>query len=222
MSVHTIGIIGAGNMGRGLVTRLTSAGHEVRLFDHKPEHAREVARDASTGNAGKASGASLDETLAAEVVILAMWYPATVEFANEQADALSGKIVVDISNPLDETYTRVNVRPDTSGAELLAGALPDSHVVKAFNTLPAATLAPAQVDGVGLDAFVASDHEDSKRVVLDLLEGTGLRGLDAGTLDNSRVLERLTAFGIELGQRYGIGFDFGFKFLPTNDLNRER
>jgi NADPH-dependent F420 reductase len=222
MASHTVGIIGAGNMGRSLVNRLTAAGHTVRVFDHKPDHAVEVAREASSANVGDAREASVHEVLDSEVVILALWYPATVEFATEHTDALRGKIVVDISNPLDDTYTRVSVPSHTSGAELLAQAIPGSHIVKAFNTLPSPTLATATIDTTALDAFVASDHEQSKGVVLDLVEGTGLRGLDAGTLDNSRVLERLTAFGIELGQRYGLGFDFGIKYLPATDLTITR
>jgi len=171
-------------MGRGLVTRLTAAGHTVRVFDHKPDHAAEVAREASAGSAGSATARSLDETLNSKIVILALWYPATAEFAAENADALDGKIVVDISNPLDA--------------------------------------ASARSDATALDAFVASDHQESKAVILDLIAGTGLRGLDAGSLDNSRVLERLTAFGIELGQRYGLGFDFGFKYLPATELTTSR
>ena len=54
---------------------------------------------------------------------------------------------------------------------------------------------------------------------MDLLRTPACAGLDAGALANSRLLERLTAFGIELGQRYGLGFDFGVKYLPTTDLS---
>ncbi len=54
---------------------------------------------------------------------------------------------------------------------------------------------------------------------MDLSRDTGLRGLDAAALAHSRLLERLTASGIEIGQRYGLGFDFGVKYLPTTGLS---
>jgi len=87
--------------------------------------------------------------------------------------------------------------------------------VKAFSTVPAPTLLAAEIDGAPLDTFVASDDDAAKSTVIDALQGSGLRALDAGVLANSRLLEQLTAFGIELGQRYKLGFDFGFKYLPT-------
>jgi NADPH-dependent F420 reductase len=219
MGSSTVGIIGAGNMGRGLVARLASAGHVVSIFDHTPERAAEVAQQAAAGMQGSASAGSIEDALGCDIVIIALWYPATVDFATEHEDALSGKIVIDISNPLDSSFTRVSVASDTSGAELMAQAVPNSRVVKSFNTIPAPTLTAGSIDSIPLDTFVASDHLEAKAAVLALLEGTGLRGLDAGRLDNARTLERLTAFGIELGQTYGLGFDFGFKYLPTTDLS---
>ena len=121
-------------------------------------------------------------------MVLALWYPATVEFATANQSALAGKIVVDISNPLDESFTGLSLPPTTSGAEELAAALPNSRVVKAFNTVPAPTLFTGEVGGTTLDTFVAADDADAKAAVMDLLRDSGLRGLDAGALANSRLL----------------------------------
>ena len=216
MAARTVAIIGAGNMGRGIVRRLTSAGHTVLVTDHNLDKAKTVADEAASGQRGGATAVSMEDALTAEIVVIALWYPGTVELAAAQRDALAGKIVVDIANPLDGTFTQLSLPPTTSGAEELAAALPGSRVVKAFNTVPAPTLFAGVVQEQSLDSFVAADDADAKATVLDLLTGTGLRGLDAGALANSRLLERLTAFGIELGQRYGLGFEFGFKFLPVS------
>lgn len=215
MVQKTIGLIGAGNMGAGILARLSQAGHRLLVSDHDPVRAAGVVRDATTGQPGTAEIAEEAEVLAQEIVILALWYPGTLEFAKAHAEALAGRIVVDIAIPLNSTYTRLSIPADTSAAEALAALLPDSQVVKAFNTIPAATLKTGHIDGIDIDTFVAGDSADAKSTVLSLLDGSGLRGLDAGALDNSRLLERLTAFGIELGQIHGVGFDFGWKYLPT-------
>jgi NADPH-dependent F420 reductase len=219
MNAKTVGVVGAGNLGRGLVRRLTQAGHRVAICDHNPDRAADVAASASQGQPGRAVSVPVAEVLAAEVVVLAVWYPGTIDFAKAQQHPLEGKIVVDVANPLDDSYTGLTLPPTTSAAEELAAALPASSVVKAFNTVLAPTLYAGEVGGTALDAFVASDDEGARAVVLAMLDGTGLRGLDAGALVNARLLERLTAFGIELGQRYGLGFDFGFKYLPEGPLD---
>lgn len=216
MAQLTFGLIGAGNMGRALADRLATAGHPVLLADRSADRSRSVAKELEAGLSGGVEGATVERALGANVVVLALYYPGTLDFAARYQDALVGKIVVDISNPLDESFVKIGLPEDTSGAERLASEIPASRVVKAFNTLPAATLARASLGGVGLDCFVASNDEAAKRVLLGALTGTGLRGIDAGTLDNSRLLERLTAFGMELGQRYGLGFEFGFKYLPES------
>jgi len=92
-------------------------------------------------------------------------------------------------------------------------------VVKAFNTQPAPPLFPGVVNRTALDTYVVSDDAQAKAIVLDLLPGTGLRGVDAGKLSNSRLLERLCAFGIEPANRYRTD-GFGFKFPPAGELPR--
>lgn len=218
MTTYTIGIVGAGGMGKGIIRRLTAAGQTVLVTDHSAENAERAAAESSAHQSSQARAATLDEILSADIVIPAIPYPGTVTFATANREALTGKIVIDIANPLDGAYTGLTLSPTTSAAEELARAILASRVVKAFNTIPALTLFPADVDGVAPDVFVASDDEHAKAVVMALLEGSALRPLDAGALANARLLERLTAFGIELGQRYGIGFDFGLKYLPTRPL----
>jgi NADPH-dependent F420 reductase len=208
----SIGIVGAGNMGASIATQLAKTGEPVTVTDRNPGKAESVV----AGIAGDGvSAADMSAALAADVVVLALWYPGTTDFAGEHAAELDGKIVVDISNPLDESWIRLATEPSTSSAEQLAERLPASRIVKAFNTTHAPALADGQVDGVPLDVLLAGDDEAAKAEVGELVKAAGLRPIDAGRLDNARLLERLTAFQIELSQRYGLDFRLAFKLLPA-------
>jgi NADPH-dependent F420 reductase len=208
----SIGIVGAGNMGRSIVTQLAKTGEDVSLADRNPGKAEAVVAEIA-GDGVRA--ADVSDALASDVVVLALWYPGTTDFAGEQAAELDGKIVVDISNPLDESWIRLGIDPSTSSAERLAEQLPGSRVVKAFNTTHAPALAEGQIDAVALDVLLASDDDAAKSRVSELVKAAGLRPIDAGRLDNARLLERLTAFQIELSQRYGLDYRLSFKLLPA-------
>src|SRR5829696_5429943 len=204
----SIGIVGAGNMGASIATQLAKTGEPVTLTDRNLGKAESVV----AGIAGDGvSAADVSATLASDVVVLALWYPGTTDFAAEHA----GKIVIDISNPLDESWVRLATDPSTSSAELLAQQLPGSRIVKAFNTTHAPALADGQVEEIVLDVLLAGDDDAAKARVGELVKAAGLRPIDAGTLDNARLLERLTAFQIELSQRYGLDFRLTFKLLPA-------
>jgi 8-hydroxy-5-deazaflavin:NADPH oxidoreductase len=208
----SIGIVGAGNMGKSIATQLATRGEDVTLADRNPGKAEAVVAEIVGGGV---RAADVSDALASDIVVLALWYPGTTEFAGEHAGELDGKIVVDISNPLDESWIRLGIDPSTSSAERLAEQLPGSRIVKAFNTTHAPALAEGQVDGVGLDVLLASDDDAAKSQVSELVKAAGLRPIDAGRLDNARLLERLTAFQIELSQRYGLDYRLSFKLLPA-------
>jgi NADPH-dependent F420 reductase len=208
----SIGIVGAGNMGRSIATQLATTGDGVTLSDRNPGKAEAVVTE--IGGGGVRAG-EVSDALAAAVVVLALWYPGTTEFARDHATELDGKIVIDISNPLDESWIRLQTDPSTSSAELLAEQLPGSRIVKAFNTTLAPALAEGQIDELDLDVLLASDDDAAKSQVSDLVKAAQMRPIDAGRLDNARLLERLTAFQIELSQRYGLDYRLTFKLLPA-------
>jgi NADPH-dependent F420 reductase len=208
----SVGIVGAGNMGTSIATRLAKTSEAVTLADRNPGKAEAVVADVTDSGV---RAADLSDALASDVVVLALWYPGTTDFACEHAAELDGKIVVDISNPLDESWIRLGIDPSTSSAELLAQQLPGSRIVKAFNTTHEPVLAEGQLDGVALDVLLASDDDVAKSHVGQLVKAAGMRPIDAGQLDNARLLERLTAFQIELSQRYGLDFRLTFKLLPA-------
>jgi NADPH-dependent F420 reductase len=209
----SIGIVGAGNMGASIATQLAKTGEPVTLTDRDLGKAESVV--AGIAREG-VSASNVSATLASDVVVLALWYPGTTDFAAEHAAELDGKIVIDISNPLDESWVRLATDPSTSSAELLAQQLPGSRIVKAFNTTHAPALADGQVEETALDVLLAGDDDAAKARVGELVKGAGLRPIDAGRLDNARLLERLTAFQIELSQRYELDFRLTFKLLPAD------
>lgn len=182
-------IIGTGNMGRGIGTRLSAAGAQLQLLDRSPEAARALAADLG----GQTQGAELGaEPVGGELVVLALPYAAVGEVIDEYGDQLADRIVVDITNPVDfDTFDGLVVPPDSSAAQEIAVRLPRSRVVKAFNTTFATTLRDGRIDGQPLDVFIASDDADAAGTVSDLVSEAGMRPVVVGPLRRSRELESM-------------------------------
>jgi 8-hydroxy-5-deazaflavin:NADPH oxidoreductase len=211
-----ITVIGAGNMGRGIGHRLVAGGHSVTVVDRDPEEAGRLAEELRGVAEGDATveAAEPGAELRGEVVILAVYYPGTLEIAGDLGDRLAGKIVVDISNPLNQTFGGLATAPGTSAAEELAAALPaGARVVKAFNTTFSGTLVEEQVAGKQLDVLIAGDDEGAKETVAQLVRDGGLRAIDTGSLERARQLEGLGFLHITLQQTLGTGFGSAVKIL---------
>ena len=202
-------VIGAGNMGRGLGHVLVRGGHSVTIVDRDPEEAERLAeelRGAAQGGAtveaeGPGAGAS------GEVVIPAVYYPSTLEIVRDLGGALEGKVVVDIANPVNQSFDGLATEPGTSAAEELAQAAPaGARVVKAFNTTFAGTLVEGQVAGQPLDVFIAGDDEGAKETVAQLASDGGLRAVDVGPLERARHLEGMGFVHMMAQQPLGTGF----------------
>src|SRR5215217_1209380 len=165
-------VIGAGNVGRGIGHRLVAGGHAVTIVDRDPEEAERLAEELRGAAQGGAPVEAVEPgaELRGEVVILAVYYPGTLEIARGLGESLAGKVVVDISNPLNETYDGLATAPGTSAAEEVAAALPaGAGAVKAFNTTFSSTLGEGQVAGQPLDVLIAADDEGVKETVAQLV-----------------------------------------------------
>jgi predicted dinucleotide-binding enzyme len=209
-----ITIVGAGNMGRGIASRLAAGGHVVTFVSSDPAKAEALAKGIRADRPdAEVKVADLAEGLRNEVIVLALPYAAARDFAVKNAAALAGKTVVDISNPLNGTYDGLVTGPGKSAAEEIADLLPKSKVVKAFNTTFAGTLVAGAVDGHALDVFVASNDDAAKATVLRLVGDGGLRGIDAGKLERARQLEGLALLGITLQMPLGLGFQSAWKLV---------
>lgn len=211
-----ITIIGTGNMGRGIGYRAVAGGHNVTLVDRDPEKAETLAKELKGAAKGSATvqTASFDNVNPGDVVVLAVWYGVNIELAKRFGSKLSGKVVVDIANPLNSTYDGLSISPDTSSAEELAKAVaPGTKVVKAFNTTFASTLVAGKVNGQPLDVFLAGDDEAAKAKVAQLVTDGGLVAIDVGPLFRSRQLEALALLGITLQMKHNWGFATAWKLV---------
>ncbi|MGA7205151.1 MAG: NADPH-dependent F420 reductase [Specibacter sp.] len=183
--MSTITIIGNGNMARGIATRALAAGRGVEILSRELAKAQALATELGSGvTAGTASQAP-----AGDIVVLAVPFDAAKEIVAAQGAALSGKTLVDITNPVNfETFDSLVVAPGTSAAEEIAALTPGS-VVKAFNTTFAGALVAGETSGQTLDVFIAGDDESATAAVASLVADGGMRPIVAGALKRSRELE---------------------------------
>ncbi len=213
--MSTVTIIGSGRMARGIATRMLHAHCQVKILGRNGHQTRSLVEDLGPGAQGGFPG----EPIEGHVVVLAVPYNQIKDIVLEYASGLDGKIVVDISNPVDVTdFDRLVTPPGTSSgeqtAELLAGA---ATVVKAFNTVFAATLVTGHIAGEPLDVFLAGDSEDAKTTISQLVAASGLRPIDVGPLHRSRELEAimLLVMGLQVGEAHPrFNWDTALKILP--------
>ena len=146
-----------------------------------------------------------------DVVVLAVPYPAVDDVLATYGDQLAGRTVVDITNPLDpSTFDSLVVPPDGSAAREIASRVPQARVVKAFNTTFAATLSSGTLGGRPTTVLMAGDDAGAKAELAALVEGAGLKALDAGSLARARELESLGLLQITLAAAEKLPWTGGF------------
>ncbi|GAB4027479.1 NADPH-dependent F420 reductase [Spirosoma koreense] len=183
----TIGILGAGNIGKALAGHLSEAGHQVLLSNSKgPDSLSELA----TQLGANVRPVWAAEASKAELVILSVPWPKVKEVVGEVPD-WTGKIVIDTTNHIlsMSPFTLEDLQGKTSG-EVVAGLLPGAHVVKAFNTLGSAVLASNPVSSAGNRVIVLSgDDKAAKKTVAELISSMGFSSIDLGTLHEGGKLQ---------------------------------
>ncbi|HEU4465296.1 MAG TPA: NADPH-dependent F420 reductase [Agromyces sp.] len=184
----TVSIIGNGNMGTAIGGIVAAGGNTVEF----------VGRDTS-------------EQVTGDIVILAVPYPSVAEIVEARREQLAGKIVVDITNPLNfETFDSLVVPADASSAAELAAKLPESRVLKAFNTNFAATLAAKTVgDAQPTTVLVAGDDELAKQALIDVVRAGGVNAVDAGKISRARELESIGFLQLTLAVQEKVGWNAG-------------
>lgn len=182
-------IFGTGNMGSAIAGVVSAGGAAVQHI-----------------------GRETDARVDGDVVVLAVPYPALDAILAAYADQFAGKIVVDITNPLDfETFDALVTPADGSAATELAASLPQARVVKAFNTTFAATLATKTVGGSApTTVLVAGDDADAKALLIDAVVAGGVNAVDAGALKRARELEALGFLQLTLAASEKVGWTGGF------------
>lgn len=149
----------------------------------------------------------------ADVIILAVPYAAEKEIAAKIKEKANQKIIISIANPLNETYTGLTTSPDSSAAEELQKLLPNSKVIKAFNTTFAADFTTPVINGKQVDALLAGNDVEALEIVSGLVETAGFNPIIAGELPVSRTLENMALLLISLTMKYNYNWLAGFKIL---------
>ncbi|MBD0351691.1 MAG: NAD(P)-binding domain-containing protein, partial [Flavisolibacter sp.] len=155
---QTIAIIGAtGNMGSAISKSLSKGNYMLLLCANQPDKIQALVEEIKRNNPAadvKALDCSVNASWEADIIIAAVPYQAEKEVAEKIRKVANQKIVISIANPLNETYDGLVTAPDTSAAEELQKLLPNSKVVKAFNTTFAADFATPVIDGKQVHAFI--------------------------------------------------------------------
>lgn len=205
-----IGIVGAGNVGSSLARIAGSSGYPVRVAASTPSSPRLAALAAD----GILTGDPASVVDGADVVVLALPFAAVAALVDAMgADRFAGKVVIDATNPLTDDFMGLTVGHTTSGGETVAGMMPRAKVVKAFNTIMAATLDRPRLGGAVQVLPVASDHEDAKRFVLELGRALGFDAVDSGPLSNARYLEPAVELVIQWAYAQQMGPNIGLALV---------
>ena len=195
----SVTIIGAGNMGGAIAGIATAGGSSVQVLT------RDGAEVEGT-TAGK-----IGDPISGDIVVLALPYPAVSEVLSTYEGQLDGRVLVDLTNPLDfATFDGLTVPAGSSAAAELAKSLPGSSVLKAFNTNFAATLATKNVAGITTTVLIAGDDADAKSALAGVIEAGGLKAVDAGSLKRAHELEALGFLQLTLAAGEKISWTGGF------------
>ena len=199
--MSTISIIGWGTMPAAIGERIAKAGYIVEVISRDPAKAKaladRLAAGATTGEYGAAPSG--------DIVILAVPYSGVAAVVADFGETLSGKVIIDVANPVNSDLSGLVTPHGSSGAEEIAKRLPaDAHLVKAFNTIFGHVLSK----GTRLDAFIAADDPQVKARVSTFLESVGLRPFDVGGLHMAQTLEALGLMMIGLAKNGAGTWDF--------------
>ena len=206
-----IGIIGSGNVGSALGTRWAQIGHNVVFGSRNPgaDDLKQVVTKAGTTS----RAATLQEAAtSSEVLLLATPWPATQQVV-ESLDDLTGKIMIDATNPLLPNLQGLAQGTITSGGELVARWAKGAKVVKAFNTIGSNIMERTAFGNERPVLFYCSDDAEAKKVADHLATEIGFDAMDAGPLAQARVLEPFALLWVSLAYAQGLGQDIAFKLL---------
>ncbi len=209
-----IGIIGTGNVAKGLGKSLTHHGYHVMFGSRDPQKANALAGEMEHF----AQGGTVANTIHyGEIVIIAVPYKA-VEATLRNIDTFRDKVIVDCTNPIIfGEMAELAIGHTTSAAEQIAKMVPGAQVVKAFNTSFANHMENGPYFGPhDASMFYCGDDEEAKEAVCKLIEAVGFEPVDCGPLDSARMLEPMAALIIRLGYNLGMGNEIAFKLLKRD------
>ena len=199
-----IGIIGAGRVGAALGSSWAKQGHEI-VFG-----VRNTSRVDSSTNARMAS--VMEAAQSSDVVVFAVPWPAVDDALRSMGD-LSGKILIDATNPLLPDLSGLDTSVGRSGGELVAFKAPGALVVKMFNSTGSGNMADPVYHGERATMLYCGDDDGAKKIAARLAAELGFDPVDAGSLSMSGVLESMALLWVSLAYRQGLGPNFAFRLV---------
>ena len=214
---QTVAIFGAsGSMGSAITKSIAKGPYRLLLISNDADKLQKLQSDflkESPDDEAEVIQALIDARWKADIFILAVPYAAEAEIVAEIKDLAEGKIVISITNPINNDLSGLVTQPGTSAAEELQKLLPQSKVVKAFNTTFAADFTHPVIDGKQVDSFIAGDDEEAVKTVSELVKTAGFNPIVAGGLQVSRTLENMQLLLMQLGLKYDYNWLAGWRIL---------
>ena len=195
----TIAVIGTGDVGSALGPEFAAQGHTIVYGSREPQRGKVKELVEKTGELASATTPA-DAAAQADIVVLAVPGLMVEEITRRLGD-LSGKIIIDPTNPLERRMNRLEHAVDTSNAEIIQAATPGAYVVKAFNTLNWKTMVEPSSAGGPVSIPLVGDNGRAKKKVAELVSGMGLEPIDVGPLRDARWVEGMLILWIN--NRYG-------------------
>jgi predicted dinucleotide-binding enzyme len=195
----TIAVIGTGDVGGALGPAFAAQGHTIVYGSRDPDRGKVKDLVERTGELASATTPAAAASQA-DIVVLAVPGLMVEEITKSLGD-LSGKIIIDPTNPLERRMNRLEHAVDTSNAEIIQAAAPGAYVVKAFNTLNWKTMVDPDSAGGPVSIPLVGDNGRAKKKVAELVSGMGLEPIDVGPLRDARWVEGMLILWIN--NRYG-------------------
>jgi len=214
VSDRTIAVIGGtGDQGFGLVLRWARAGEKVVIGSRQQQKAEDAAKKAREILGGSVLVSGMDNPKAAagaDIVVMSVPFAAHVDMVRSVAEQITPDdifvdIVVPLSTAVGGSASNVLGVWEGSAAQQAARLLPPhTRVVSAFHNVVAEALQDLSRD-VDSDVIVCGDSQEARSVVMQLAEEIpGVRSVDGGRLENSRIVEQITALLIGINIRYKV------------------
>ena len=202
----TIAIIGTGDVAKALGPEFAAQGHTIIYGSRNPDGLKAQDLVKISGD-GASAVSQQDAVIDADIVVLAVPGMMVAEITKALGD-LSGKIIIDPTNPLKRTALTLEHGVETSNAQIIQELVPDAHVVKAFNTLNWKTMIDPELASGPVSIPLAGDSNDAKKVVAKLVEGMGLEAIDVGGIENAHWVEGMLMLWINNRISDRDAFDF--------------
>ena len=211
-AAEVIAVIGTGRVGSALGTELAAEGHTVIYGSRNPTTEAVRSLVTRTGHGARAtllSRAAED----ADIVVLAVPGMLAGDIAKSLGD-LSGKIVIDPTNPVNFTAEGISHGVPTSNGQIIQAAAPGAFVVKAFNVLSWEYMIDPSASGGPISVPLAGDDAAAKARVAELVESLDLHPIDLGSIDQSRWIEGMAVLLIHNNFTPLPAFNFHLREVP--------